>query len=190
MLQRIRDGLQGQKWLAWIILGLIGATFVFWGGSGSLDSTGVSNTTAAEVDGVEIPASEATRAWSDTQARWARQFGTDIPPEQRVAMQQNILDGLVLRKLIEKRLEDSHYRVSEAAVLDRVHSIPQFQVDGKYDPSTARSVLAQAGQSEAEFLSDTRSELLTNQLQQGVGGSYFLTRAEQQCLFNLENEER
>ena len=191
MLQRIRDGLQGQKWLAWIILGLIGATFVFWGGSSSLDFTGVSSTTAAEVDGVEIPASEATRAWSDTQARWSQQFGTDIPPEQRVAMQQRILDGLVLQKLIEKRLEDAHYRVSDAAVLDRVHSIPQFHgPDGKYDPGAARAALAQASRSESEFLADTRSELLTNQLQQGIGGSYFLTRAEQQRMFNLENEER
>jgi len=51
-------------------------------------------------------------------------------------------------------------------------------------------VLAQAGKSESEFLAETRSELLTNQLQQGIGGSYFLTRAEQQRLFNLENEER
>jgi hypothetical protein len=42
MLQRIRDGLQGQKWLAWVVLGAIGATFVFWGGSNSLDFTGVS----------------------------------------------------------------------------------------------------------------------------------------------------
>ena len=34
------------------------------------------------------------------------------------------------------------------------------------------------------------TQLLINQLQQGIGGSYFLTRAEQQRLFNLENEER
>ena len=32
--------------------------------------------------------------------------------------------------------------------------------------------------------------MLINQLQQGIGGSYFLTRAEAQRLFNLENEER
>ncbi len=51
MLQRIRDGLQGQKWLAWFVLGAIGLTFVFWGGSGALDFTGMSGTTAAEVDG-------------------------------------------------------------------------------------------------------------------------------------------
>lgn len=191
MLQRIRDGLQGQKWLAWFILGAIGLTFVFWGGSSSLDFSGVSNTTAAEVDGVKIPASEATRAWSETQARWSRQFGTDIPADRRAAMQQNILDGLVLRKLVEKRLDDSHYRVSNAAVLAQIHNIPQFQgPDGKYDPNTARSVLAQNSKSEGEFLAETRSGLLVNQLQQGIGGSYFLTPAEAKRLFDLENEER
>ena len=96
MLQRIRDGLQGQQWLAWVLLGAIGLTFVLWGGAGSLDFSGVTKNTAAEVDGVDIPASEATRAWSEMQARWARQFGTDIPADQRVAMQKNIIDGLVL----------------------------------------------------------------------------------------------
>src|SRR5687768_2413506 len=144
MLQRIRDGLQGQKWLAFLVLGLIGATFVFWGGSTSLDSSGVTNAIAAKVDGVEIPASEATEAWNETQARWAQQFGTDIPAEQRATMQQNILDGLVLRKLIERRLEENHFRVSEASVLAQFQNIPQFQgPDGKFDAATARSMLAQ-----------------------------------------------
>ena len=84
MLQRIRDGLQGQKWLAWIILGLIGATFVFWGGSGALDLSGFGGNAAAEVDGEEIPLSDATQAWSDTQRRYSDQFGTDVPDDQRI----------------------------------------------------------------------------------------------------------
>ena len=33
-------------------------------------------------------------------------------------MQQNILDGLVLRKLVEKRLDEANYRVSDAARAD------------------------------------------------------------------------
>ncbi|HEV7606121.1 MAG TPA: SurA N-terminal domain-containing protein [Steroidobacteraceae bacterium] len=191
MLLRIRDGLQRQKWLGWVVLGLIGATFIFWGGANSLDFTGVSKTTAAEVDGIEIPASEATRAWSEQQARWSRQFGTDIPPEQREAMQQNILDGLVLRKLVDKRLDDAHYRVSNAMVFGEFHKIPDFKgPDGKFDVATARSVLAQNNKTEAEFFTETRSQMLVNQLQQGIGGSYFLTSGEKQRLFNLENEER
>ena len=40
MLQRIRDGLQGQQWLAWVFVGAIGLTFVFWGGSRSFDFNG------------------------------------------------------------------------------------------------------------------------------------------------------
>jgi len=191
MLQRIRDGLQGQKWLAWFVLGAIGLTFVFWGGSGALDFTGMSTTTAAEVNGIKIPAEEATRAWSDTQARWTQQFGTDIPAERRVAMQQSILDNLVLRKLVDQRLSDAKYRVSDGKILAEFQNIPAFQgPDGKFDAATARSVLAQNNRSEAQFFADTRSQLLVEQLQQGIGGSYFLTSGEKQRLFNLENEER
>jgi peptidyl-prolyl cis-trans isomerase D len=191
MLQRIRDGLQGQKWLAWVLLGAIGLTFVLWGGAGSLDFSGVTKNTAAEVDGIDIPASEATRAWSEMQARWSRQFGTDIPAEQRVAMQKNIIDGLVLRRLIERRLQDAHYRVSDATVLAEFQNVPQFHgPDGKFDANTARSVLAQINKSEGEYFAETRSQLLVSQLQQGIGGSYFLTRAEAKRLFDLENEER
>jgi peptidyl-prolyl cis-trans isomerase D len=190
MLQRIRDGLQGQKWLAWVILGAIGATFVFWGGSGALDFTGFTSDSAAEVNGEKIPVEEATRAWSDTQARWSRQFGTDIPAAQREAMQANIIDSLVLRKLVAQRLRDEHFRVSDARVFAEWRSIEAFQTDGQFDPSKAAQALQGAGKTEHEFQEDTRLDLLSQQLQQGIGGSYFLTRAEQQRLFNLENEER
>src|SRR5215510_10004126 len=113
MLQRIRDGLHGRKWLAWLALFPIAAIFVFWGGSSSLDFTGASNRDAAEVDGEKIPASEATKAWSETQARWSQQFGAEIPAEQRVRIQDNILDQLVLQKLLENRLDKQNFHVSE-----------------------------------------------------------------------------
>ena len=191
MLQRIRDGLQGQKWLAFVVLGLIGATFVFWGGSGSLDFSGVSQNDAAEVDGAEIPASEATRAWSDAQARWSQQFGTEIPAEQRTKIQDNILENLILTKLIERRLDEGHFRVSQAVVLSEFQNIPSFKDnDGKYDPALAREVLRQSGRTEQELFKDTRLQLLMNQLQQGLGDSNFLTPAEAKRLSNLENEER
>jgi peptidyl-prolyl cis-trans isomerase D len=191
MLLRIRDGLQKQKWLGYVVLGLIGATFVFWGGTSSLDSSGVSNTAVAEVEGIEIPADEANREWSEMQARWSRQFGTDIPAEQRAAMQQNILDRLILMKLVEKRMHDERYRVSQANVLAQFQKDPNFHgPEGKFDATTARLALAQMNKSEAEYFADTRRDILINQLQQGIGGSYFLTRSEAQRLFNLENEER
>src|SRR5688572_17238851 len=191
MLQRIRDGLHGRKWLAWIALFPIALIFVFWGGSNTLDLGGVSAADAAKVDGEKIPADEASKAWSEMQARWSQQFGADIPDEQRVKMQDSILEQLILQKLIEKRLTDEHYRVSNAKVLAEFQAIPAFQgPDGKFDVNTARSLLRQVNKSEEQFFDEMRKQLLTNQLQQGIQGSYFLTRAEALRLHNLENEER
>src|SRR5690349_14544316 len=127
MLQSIRDGLSRQKWLAWVVLGAIGATFIFWGGTNSLDFNGVSKDAAATVNGDEIPASEATKQWGQQQARWSQQFGTDIPAEQAKAMQDNIVDQLILQKLITTRVHDQRYRVSDAKVLAEVQSIPAFK---------------------------------------------------------------
>lgn len=190
MLQRTRDFLQGHKWPAWVILGAIAATFVLWGGAGSLDLTGVGSNAAAEVNGEEIPASEATLAWNDMQQRFSSQYGTEIPEERKAEVQASIVDNLVLRKVLEQRLADQNFRVSEAAVFAEWRAIPQFQTDGQFDPAKMASALANINKTEQEFFRETRADLLNGQLQQGIGGSYFLTPAEQQRLANLENEER
>jgi peptidyl-prolyl cis-trans isomerase D len=191
MLQRIRDGLHGRKWLAWLALFPIALIFVFWGGSNTLDFSGAGQGVAATVDGEKIPAETATRAWSEAQARWSQQFGVDIPAEQRTRMQDEILEDLIRTKIIENRLAEERYRVSEIRVLGEFEKIPAFKgPDGKYDPVTARQVLQRVGMTEQELFRDTRSNLLINQLQNGIGNSYFLTRAEAQRLYNLENEER
>src|ERR1044072_761135 len=109
MLQRIRDGLHGHKWLAWLALLPIALIFGFWGGSNSLDFSGLSGQDAAKVNGEKIPASDATKARSEQQARWSQQFGTEIPEEQRSRIQNDILDSLVLQKLIEQRLDEENY---------------------------------------------------------------------------------
>jgi peptidyl-prolyl cis-trans isomerase D len=190
MLQRIRDGLQGQKWLAWVILGAIGATFVFWGGSNSLDFTGVGSNSAAEVNGEEIPAAEAQQAWQETQQNFSEQFATEVPEAQRVAMQARLVDNMVLRKVIEQRLRNEHFRVSDEAIYAEWRSIPAFQTDGKYDPSKAQILLQQNNRTEHQFRAETRENMLFTQLQKGIGASYFLLPGERDRLATLENEER
>jgi peptidyl-prolyl cis-trans isomerase D len=191
MLQSLRDGLNRRKWLAWFALAPIALIFTFWGGSNSLDFNGTSRQDAAVVNGDKIPATEATKAWSETQARWSQQFGTEIPVEQRARIQDNILEQLVLQKLLEKRLDDEHFQVSEGRVLTEIQNVPAFKgADGKYDPDRARQLLQSNGISEVEFFREQRKQLLLNQLQAGIGNSFFLTKAEEQRLANLEGEER
>ncbi len=191
MLQRIRDGLHGRKWLAWLALFPIAAIFIFWGGSNSLDFNGTSRQEAAKVDGEAIPAEKATKAWSDTQARWSQQFGAEIPPEQRARIQDNILEQLVLEKVLENRMDKEHFRVSDSRVFTEIQNFRAFKgADGKYDASLAKQLLASNGISENEFFNEQRKQLTLNQLQAGIGNSYFLTKNEVQRLSKLENEER
>jgi peptidyl-prolyl cis-trans isomerase D len=191
MLQSLRDGLGRRKWLAWFALAPIALIFTFWGGSNSLDFNGSSRQDAAVVNGDKIPATEATKAWSETQARWSQQFGTEIPAEQRARIQDNILEQLVLQKLLEKRLEDEHFQVSEGRVFTEIQNVPAFKgADGKYDPERAKQLLQANGISEVEFFKEQRKQLLLNQLQAGIANSFFLTKAEEQRLSNLEGEER
>jgi peptidyl-prolyl cis-trans isomerase D len=51
-------------------------------------------------------------------------------------------------------------------------------------------LLQSNGISEVEFFKEQRKQLLLNQLQAGIGNSFFLTKAEEQRLANLEGEER
>ncbi len=155
-----------------------------------MDFSGAANTDAAKVDGEAIPASEASKAWSDTQARWSQQFGTEIPEDQRVRIQENILDNLVLSKLLDMRLDEQKFAVSEAKILAEIQQVPAFQNEGKYDVVLARDLLRRNGISEAEFERSIRSDILRDQLQQGIGNSNFVTPAEARRLGNLENEER
>jgi peptidyl-prolyl cis-trans isomerase D len=190
MLQRIRDGLQGQKWLAFIVLGLIGATFVFWGGAGSFDFSGPAKTDAATVDGEEIAGADALKMWNNEQARWSRQLQMEIPAAQRQVIQDNILDQLIIEKLLDTRLSKLNYAVSETKLAAEMHAIESFQNEGVYDPVLAHDVLRQNGISPTEFQRSMRSELIRNQLQRGLGNSNFLTPAESRRLASLENEER
>jgi peptidyl-prolyl cis-trans isomerase D len=183
--------MQSRKWIAWLALAPIAAIFVFWGGSNTLDFSGVSKQDAAEVDGTKIPATKATKMWAMAQRQWSQQVGTDIPDEQRTRMQENILDQLVVEQILDNRFAKAHFRVSDARVLSEFERQPAFKgADGKYDANTARQILAMNNITEQEYFQETRNDLLLKQLQQGISGSYFLTRSDQQRLFNLENEER
>jgi len=191
MLQSLRDGLSRHKWLAWLALAPIAAIFTFWGGSNQLGGGNAGRQDAAVIDGEKIPASEAVQAWNDMQKRWSQQYGTEVPDDQRARIQDNILDNLVMRTVMQRRMDAENYRVSEQRILSEIEKIPAFRNEqGNYDPAKARQVLYTNGITEHELYTQTRSSLVLNQLESGLGDSYFLLPADTRRLFDLENEER
>ena len=188
MLQKIRDHLHGV--IGYSILGAISLVFVAWGAYGIVDVGIGQSAFAAKVDGEKIPLETARQAWLDQQAQAARAFGGEIPEDRRAQLQQSVLEGLIRRAMIDNRVHELGYRVTDQQLKDAIQEEPAFQVDGKYSATVAKARLAQVGLTVAGFEADLRSSLTRQQLQRAIGISGFVTPKEFTRIVGLEDEQR
>ena len=157
MLQRIRDSLQGQRWLAYLLLGALAVVFAAWGAYGIVNLNFGTSNYAAEANGSKISLEEARNAWLRQQGMWQQRLGgAELPAELRTRLQDQVLEGLITNALLTQRTHDFGYRVSREALREAVQGEPAFQVGGQYSAEVARAALQQAGVSLDAF--EYRSE--------------------------------
>ncbi len=190
MLQRIRDGLQSQKWLMYILLGALAIIFAAWGAYGIVNVSVGGTTYAAEAGNQKVTLEAARNAWVQEQARYQQQLGGEIPAPQRALLQDQILESMVRELLLTEHAHDLGYRVSESDVQDAIRNIGAFQLGGQYSPEIAKERLAQSGMSVEQFEDDLRASLQRSQLQGGIAMSDFETPTEVQRMRALEDEQR
>jgi peptidyl-prolyl cis-trans isomerase D len=190
MLQSIRDGLQSQKWLMYIVLGLLALIFAAWGAYGIVNFNGGGSTFAAEAGGQKVSIESARSAWLNQQTQYQQRLGGEIPPAQKAFLQDRILESLIREALLTERSRDLGYRVSETDVVRAIREEPAFQIEGKYSPEVAKERLAQAGISLPAFEAELRGSLQRFQLQNGITISDFQTPTEIQRARALQNEQR
>lgn len=184
MLQTIRDKTAG--WFAGLFLGAIAIVFVFWG----VDFEGANATYAAKVNGEKISAQTVTRAWQERLSQMQQMMRADLPEEMLKAQQRAMLNEFVQRELLSQRAEDLGYRVSDASLGKQIMSFPQLQVDGKFSRDRYATLLRAQGRTEPEFEAELRSELAIEVIQNGIVDSAFLTPAELDRRYVLEQQER
>ena len=191
MLQRIRDSLQGQRWLAYLVLGALAVVFAAWGAYGIVNLNFGGSNYAAEANGSKISVEDARNVWLRQQSMWQQRMGgAELPAPLRARLQDQVLESLIKRTLLTERSHDLGYRVSNQALLEAVQGEPAFQVDGKYDPQAAKAALAQAGVSLDAYTQQLRTDLQQLQLEGGIRASDFLTPAELTRLSDLEDQQR
>jgi peptidyl-prolyl cis-trans isomerase D len=191
MLQRIRDSLQGQKWLAYLLLGALAVVFAAWGAYGIVNLNFGGSNYAAEANGSKISLEDARSAWLRQQSMWQQRLGgSELPAPLRARLQDQVLESLIRRSLLTERSHDLGYRVSNQALLEAVQGEQAFQVDGKYDPQAAKAALAQAGITLDSYEQQLRTDLQQLQLEGGIRASDFVTPAEIGRLSDLEDQQR
>ncbi len=190
MLQRIRDGLQSQKWVTYVVIGALILVFAAWGAAGFTDLTGATGGYAATADGQKITTREASEQWQRQQAMWQQRFGGDLPAELKTRMQDELLEALISDALLQAHARKLGYRVSNEQLHEQIKQVPQFQVDGKYSPEAARFALSSIGMSEPEFEASIRRDLERRQIEEAIRISNFITPTEVKRYQALQSEQR
>ena len=190
MLQNIRDTLRGQRWLTYIGLGLLILVFSLWGASGLVDMTFGNPSFGLKVNGEEVPAATLQQAWQERQSQYQQRLKTEIPPLMRSRLQQQLLEQFTRETVVRQRAIASGFRVSDEAVQNAYKSETAFQVDGRFNETAAKGMLAQIGMSAAAYEQQLHSSLQISALEQGLQLSDFMTEAELKHAFALENEQR
>jgi peptidyl-prolyl cis-trans isomerase D len=184
MLQTIRDKITG--WFAGLFLGAIALVFIFWG----IDFGAGAASYAAKVDGERIPIETVRRAWQQRQSQLQQMLRDELPDDMVKSQQAAVLDQFVRQTLLTQRAEEFGYRVSDGLLAKRVMEFPQFQVDGKFSKDRYNALIRSSGLSEAQFEAELKTELLLEQLQNGVVDSAFVTPNELARRYTLEKQNR
>ena len=182
MLQNIREKFTG--WIAISILAVIGLSFVFVG----LNYSFIGQSYAAKVDGVDIGVGQFENAYRE-QLQANPQL-SQLPDEYRQQLRSSILEQLIQQRVIDNYLDKAGYQIRDEDVTAMIQRAPEFQVDGKFDIETYRTLLAQAGYEPARFEAAQRQSLRRQQLQRAIRGSALVSPAQYRRFLNLAAEQR
>jgi len=184
MLQKIHDKLHG--WVAYVVLGGMAASFVFWGINWTLAAPDY----AAKVNGREISAADLRQAYQQQLAQTQRRNGGPLSDAQRDQIKQELLDQYIGSEALLSHVQDLGYRISDAELLKAESRIPAFQVDGKFDYAHAIAVLKAQGRSVAEIEGLIKRQAQLEQLDTAMEASSFATPTEVKRLNELTHQQR
>jgi peptidyl-prolyl cis-trans isomerase D len=189
MLQFIRN-----LFKSWIAIGIFGVlvvvAFLFFGIEGYFGQT--NSTWVAKVGGHEISQQDFTTALNNYRQQQMNQPGNTMDPSdfQKPKVKQEVLKQLVNRQLLLNANDKLGIKVPNAAVRAQIAAIPAFQVNGKFDPKSYLSVLAQQSKTAQQFQAEVRSDLATQQLPNAIMSTAFTTQAEAEAFLRLQLQQR
>ena len=180
MLLEIREKVQGV--FASIILVLVCVLFGLWGIQNYLGGgTEAPILTVGDKEFFQRDVSQAYQQFAQNMA--GRKFDEDVLKKQ--AMQKLIRDEVLLQFAQEQKL-----LVTDEAARDFIQSLEYFQKDGVFDKAQYQALLGSQGMSSDEFVGRIKKALVMEQVQRAVSDSGFVTKAEVEGFFKIQNQKR
>jgi peptidyl-prolyl cis-trans isomerase D len=191
MLENIRESSQGMT--AKIILGLVILTFALAGIGSYTNSVDMS---VAEVNGEKISQDDFNKAYQAQRNRMQQQFGDMFErlaaDETYMANFRNgVVDSLINERLIDQNTSNLAVRVSDERIKETIRTMPEFQIEGKFDNNRYLALINQAGfYQSSDFRDYLRSEMSRRQLTQSLVASEFALPYQSKMVASLQNQKR
>lgn len=186
MLLAIRDQVKG--WLAVVIFALLIIPFAFWGVNYYFDQSG--GVAALEVNGEEISLADYRRAYQGLREQWQALSGRPVPEEAEPLLKEQTLENLVQTELFRQTGRQLGLRVSDQEVWDAIQQLPSMNDENGFSPELFSLAASQVGLTPEGFKEQLRQDLASQQLQEALLGTDFVTEAEVSAFARLQNQKR
>ena len=188
MLQDIRDS--ASSWVAYIIIGLLVLSFAMWGiqeyfGGGAAPPV-------ATINGNEITLSAFNQQVQQRKQMLQSVLGENYQqqyPDESIVRKQVIKD-MVRTELLRQEVDDAGFEISNQNLIRRIHAIPQFQKDGKFDPEQYKRILESQRYNKTQFESELREQDKLRQFENSLAASSFIPKAELQRFQKISEQTR
>ena len=210
MLQKLRDKTSG--WIATVILGLLIITFAFFGMESYLSQRVDTHVVRiAQPPGWwqsapktwpvsmlwrihDIDSAEFRQRFETARMRGRDEQGDAFDPKafESADNKRKILDDMIDEQLMRLAAERDGISISDGEVRNAIVSVPDFQVDGRFDPDRYQLLLASQAppQTPREFEQKIRDSLQYGLIPTRLAQSAFVTDREVDRLLRLLGEQR
>jgi len=181
-----------KKWL-YVFLWLVIAAFIVLYVP-ALDPTGegTATETVATVGDLSITVGEFRQTYTRQRRLYAQlyQGRMDEATLRRLGLEDQVLQGLIVDRLVQLEAERLGITVSDEAVARAIATSPEYQSDGRFiGAGELRRRLELAGMTEQAFAESLRSQLLREQLEALVGDGVVVTDPEAEREFRRRTEK-
>ena len=175
MLELIRNHSKG--WLAKLILAAITIPFALFGIDQYLSGAGA-NVPVAKVNGDEISLQEYSNTLESVRTRMQSQSEQYDPTIfDGPAFKQSILDGLIMRRLVNAETVDENFQIGDKQLSDHILKMPEFQENGQFSEAVYQKTLEQNGLTASKLESSIRNDLVVQQARDDLASLAFAPKS-------------
>lgn len=187
MLERIQQKMEGPAMK--VVLAIIIIFFVFAGYFGA-NMVAPGNEQVANVDGVKITAAEIDNVINN-QRRQNANFDQQYPTEaSKAALREQIRNQLINDRVFTNSINNAGLTASKAQVVKQIHSMPEFQLAGEYNPETVKTIMAQNNLSDARLYSIAKNRIIRDQFNKAISDTGFVTDKEIEAFYRIQEQTR